>query len=128
MCNYEKQRRSRTLMLLVPNLRPKVVAHSGSRLLLGLIVRARGRLVAGAPSARCPQEAWPSGVALREQGADVGDPRPVAPLPQRARLLAFRLLAPTFLLPYPLLPESAQPEDARPGARAAGALGRHSPD
>jgi hypothetical protein len=32
--------------MLVPNLRPKVVPHNGSRLLLGLIVRARGRLVA----------------------------------------------------------------------------------
>ena len=36
--------------MLVPNLRPKVVPHDGSRLLLGLIVRARGRLVARAPS------------------------------------------------------------------------------
>jgi DDE family transposase len=36
--------------MLVPNLRPKVVPHDGSRLLLGLIVGARGRLVARAPS------------------------------------------------------------------------------
>ena len=35
--------------MLVPNLLPKVVPH-GSRLLPGLIVRTRGRLVAGAPS------------------------------------------------------------------------------
>jgi hypothetical protein len=42
MCNCEKQRRSRNLMLLVPNLRPKVVSQLGSRLLLDLIVRARG--------------------------------------------------------------------------------------
>src|SRR5215210_9320998 len=49
------RRRSRTLML-VPNLRPKVVPRHGSRLLLGLIVRARGRLVARAAPASCPQE------------------------------------------------------------------------
>lgn len=33
--------------MLAPNLRPQVVPHSGSRLLPGRIVRARGRLAAG---------------------------------------------------------------------------------
>src|SRR5215217_4206344 len=127
MCNCRIQRRSRTLML-APNLRPKVVPHSGSRVLPRLIVRARGLLVAGAPSARCPQEAWPSGVALRERGVDARHTRPVASLPQRARLLEIRSLAPAFLLPYPLLPEPVQPEGARPCARAAGAPGRCGPD
>jgi hypothetical protein len=42
--------------MLVPNLRPKVVPHDGSRLLLGLIVRARGRLVARAPSPSVPNK------------------------------------------------------------------------
>jgi hypothetical protein len=36
-------------MLLVPNLLPKVVSHSGSRLLLGLIVRPHRRVVEGQP-------------------------------------------------------------------------------
>src|SRR5215207_10817473 len=58
MSNSGRRRRSRTLML-VPNLRPKVVPHDGSRLLLGLIVRARGRLVARAPSPVSAQQARP---------------------------------------------------------------------
>jgi hypothetical protein len=50
--------------MLVPNLRPKAVAH-GSRLLPGLIVRTRGRLVARALSLLCAQEeARPSGPTL----------------------------------------------------------------
>jgi hypothetical protein len=35
--------------MLVPNLLPKVVPHSGSRLLPRFIVRIRGRLVASKP-------------------------------------------------------------------------------
>jgi hypothetical protein len=67
--------------MLLPNLRPKVVQRRGSRLLLGLIVRARGRLVAGATPVRYPQEARPPGVARRQRGLDAGRTRPVAPLP-----------------------------------------------
>jgi hypothetical protein len=94
--------------MLVPNLRPKVVPHSGSRLLPPLIVRTRGRLVAGAPSLLCAQEdeARPSGPACRPRGHHPGHPRAVAPLPQRARLLALRLGTPAFLLPEPLCTQS----------------------
>jgi hypothetical protein len=54
MSNCGPRRRSRELMLLVPNLLPKVVPHHGSRLLAGLIVRTRrGRLVAGRPPRPC---------------------------------------------------------------------------
>src|SRR5215218_6133241 len=49
MSNCGIRRRSRTLML-VPNLLPKVVPYHGSRLLPGLIVRTRGRLVASRSS------------------------------------------------------------------------------
>src|SRR5215210_6061600 len=110
--------RSRNSML-VPNLRPKVVPH-GSRLLPGLIVRTRGRLVAGAPSLlRAQEEARPSGLALRPRGHHPGHPRPVAPLPQRARLLTLRRCPPASLLPEPVHPESVQPQGASPGARVA---------
>src|SRR5215213_8201453 len=47
MSNCGKRGRSRNSMLAL-NLRPKVVPH-GPRLLLGLIVRISGRLVAGRP-------------------------------------------------------------------------------
>ena len=105
--------------MLVPNLRPKVVPH-GSRLLPGLIVRTRGRLVAGAPSLLCSQEeARPSGASHRPGGHHPGHPRPVAPLPQRARLLALRFGAPACLLPEPVHPESVQPQGTSPGARVA---------
>ena len=58
---------------------------------------------------------------------DPGHPRPVASLPQRAGLLAFRLLSPALLLPYPLLPESVQPAGTGPGARAAHRAARIRP-
>jgi hypothetical protein len=92
--------------MLVPNLRPKVVPH-GPRLLPDLIVRTRGRLVAGAPSLlRAQEEARPSAPALRPRGHHSGHTRPVAPLAQRARLLALRSRTPTCLLPEPVHPES----------------------
>jgi len=120
MRNCRLQGRSRNLML-VPNLRPKVVPHSGSRLLLGLIVRARRRLVAGAPPARCAQEeeARSPGAALGERGAHPSDSLPVASLPQRERLLALRVGAPAPLLPEVVLPEPTQSAHPSPGARVA---------
>jgi hypothetical protein len=42
--------------MLAPNLLPKVVPHDGSGLLLGLIVRARGRLVEGFPPPNAPRK------------------------------------------------------------------------
>ena len=58
--------------MLVPNLRPKAVPD-GSRLLPGLIVRTRGRLVAGTPSLLCSQEeARSSGPALRPRAHHPG--------------------------------------------------------
>src|SRR5215210_7013956 len=118
MSNCGERGRSRNSML-VPNLRPKVVPH-GSRLLPGLIVRTRGRLVAGAPSLlRAQEETRPSGLALRSRGYHPGHPRPVAPLPQRARLLALRSRTPACLLPEPVHPEPVQPQGAGPGARVA---------
>src|SRR5215211_773383 len=117
MRNCGQHRRSRTLML-VPNLRPKVVAHSGSRLLLGLIVRVCGRLVARSSTARHP-EARPPSAALRERSLDARRARSMAPFPQRAGLLAFRLLPPALLFPRPLLPKPPQPAYPRPGAPTA---------
>jgi hypothetical protein len=79
----------------------------GSGLLLGLIVRARGRLVetrarfaAAEDRSSCP--------AQRPGGNHPGHPRPVAPLPQREGLLAFRLLSSALLLPFPLFAEPTQ--------------------
>src|SRR5919112_3039848 len=117
MRNCGPHGRSRNLML-VPNLRPKVVPH-GPRLLPRLIVRTRGRLVAGAPSLLCAQEARPSGPALRPRGHHPGHTRPVAPLPQREGLLALRRRAPAPLLPEAVHPEPVQPQGASPGARVA---------
>ncbi len=105
-------------MPLVPDLLPKVVPHRGSRLLPHLIVRLGRRLVAGAPSIVRPQ-ARPPGCAGRQRDHHPGDPRPVAPLPQRARLLAFRPSAPARVLPEPVLPEPVQPAGTGPGARDA---------
>src|SRR5215213_10011786 len=48
MRNCGRRGRSRNLML-APNLLPKAVPHSGSRLLLGLIVRPDRQLVEGRP-------------------------------------------------------------------------------
>src|SRR5829696_3030365 len=118
MSNCEERGRSRNSML-VPNLLPKAVAH-GSRLLPGLIVRTCGRLVAGAPALLCAQEETrPSGPALRSRGPHPGHPRPVAPLPQRARLLALRLGTPACLLPEPVHPGPVQPQGTSPGAGVA---------
>src|SRR5829696_4341 len=97
MSNSGRRRRSRTLML-VPNLRPKVVPHDGSRLLLGLIVRARGRLVARAPSpVSSAQQARPSGPAVRIGSPHPRHPFPMAPLQKREGLLALRFFAPAPL-------------------------------
>jgi hypothetical protein len=74
--------------MLALNLLPKAVPHDGSRLLLGLIVRARGRLVEGRPSLDCASQARPSCPPFRERGPHSGHLRPVAPLPQREGLLA----------------------------------------
>src|SRR5215213_5449978 len=118
MSNCEERGRSRNSML-VPNLLPKAVPH-GSRLLPGLIVRTCGRLVAGAPALLCAQkETRPSGPALRERGHHPGDPRAVAPLPQRARLLALRLGPSASLLPEPVHSGPVQPQGTSPGARVA---------
>src|SRR5215211_335869 len=123
MSNCGERGRSRNSML-VPNLLPKAVPH-GPRLLPGLIVRTRGRLVAGAPSLLCAQdEARPAGPALRPRGHHSGDPRAVAPLPQREGLLALRFCTPASLLPEPVHPEPVQPQGTSRGARVAcGATG-----
>src|SRR5829696_1636321 len=117
MRNCGQRGRSRNSML-VPNLLPKAVPH-GPRLLPGLIVRTRGRLVAGAPSLLGAQQAGPSGPALRPRGRHPGDPRAVAPLPQREGFLALRLGTPASLLPEAVHPEPVQPQGTSPGARAA---------
>ena len=105
--------------MLVPNLRPKVVPH-GPRLLPGLIVRTRGRLVAGAPSLlRAQEETRPSGASHRPGGHHPGHSRAVAPLQKRARFLALRFGTPASLLPEALFPEPVQPQGAGPGARVA---------
>src|SRR5215203_2373505 len=117
MRNCEEHGRSRNSMLVAPNLRPKVVPH-GPRLLPSLIVRTRGRLVAGTPSLLSPQ-ARPSGPALRPRGHYPGHTRAVAALPQREGLLALRLFAPALLLPEAVHPRPVQPQGASPCARAA---------
>src|SRR5215212_5005268 len=103
MRNCEAQGRSRDLML-VPNLLPKVVPHSGSGLLPRFIVRIRGRLVASKPPLHSAptRSPCPSG---RLGSPHPGHPRPVAPLPQREGLLALRFLSPALLLPETVLPE-----------------------
>src|SRR5215216_5347216 len=117
MRNCGRRGRSRNLML-APNLLPKAVPHSGSRLLLGLIVRPDRRLVEGRPPlGHTPPR--PSRPPERPGGPDAGDPRPVAALSQRARLLALRVGAPAPLLPYVVLPRPTQPAHSSPGARVA---------
>src|SRR5215211_1233661 len=117
MRNCGRRGRSRNLML-APNLLPKAVPHSGSRLLLGLIVRPDRRLVEGRPPlGHTPPR--PSRPPERPGGPDAGDPRPVAALSQRARLLALRVGAPAPLLPYVVLPRPTQPPRPSPGARVA---------
>jgi hypothetical protein len=104
MSNSGRRSRSRTLML-VPNLRPKVVPHDGSRLLLGLIVRAGGRLVEGLTLFGAAQ-GRPSGAACRLRAHHPGHPRPVASLEKRARFLALLSSASELLLPDPLCSQS----------------------
>src|SRR5215217_8105275 len=116
MCNLGQRRRSPDLML--HQTLSTGWCRDGSGLLLGLIVRPRGRLVEagvllGASENRSARPAHRLG------GHDACDPRSVAPLPQRARLLAFRFLSPALLLPEPLLPEPVQPQGASLGARDA---------
>ena len=94
--------------MLAPNLLPKVVPHSGSRLLPGLIVRLHRRVVEGQPPSEYASQARPSRSAFRERGSYPGDLGAVASLSQRARLLALRFFAPALLLPYPLLSEPTQ--------------------
>src|SRR5215210_6775001 len=118
MRNCEQQGRSREFML-APNLLPKAVPHYGSRLLLGLIVRPRGRLVEGRPPLERASQARPSRPPFRERGPHPGDPRPVAALPQREGLLALRVGPPAPLLPYVVLPGTAQPAHPSPCARDA---------
>ena len=93
--------------MLVPNLLPKVVPHDGSRLLLGLIVRARGRLVARAPSPVPAQQARPSGSAVR-----IGGTHSLAILSQWPRFRSerdFWRFASSHLRPYfPMLCSQGQ--------------------
>ena len=105
--------------MLAPILLPKVVLHDGSRLLLNLIVRARGGLVdarlrfADAESrSACP-------ATKGSGGPHPGYPRPVASVSQREELLAFRPLSPAHSLPESVLPESVQPAAMSPCTRAA---------
>jgi hypothetical protein len=109
--------------MLAPNLLPKAVPHSGSRLLLGFIVCPARRLAEGQPPLghtpprpSCPPE--------RPGGPDAGDPRSVASLQKRARFLALRLGVPAPLLPYVVLPRPTQPARPSPGARALRLLQR----
>src|SRR5215216_4308709 len=116
MSNCGERGRSRNSML-IPNLLPKVVPH-GPRLLPRFIVRNRGRLVASKPRLDPAPTRTPR-PSRRLGSPHPGDPRPVAALSQRARLLALRRGAPASLLPEPLHPEPVQPQGARPGARVA---------
>src|ERR671916_1044150 len=104
--------------MLAPNLLPKAVPHSGSRLLLGFIVRPDRRLVEGQPPlGHTPPR--PSRPPERLRGPDAGHPRPVASLPQREGLLALRMGAPAPLLPYVVLPRPTQPAHPSPRATVA---------
>jgi hypothetical protein len=81
--------------------------RDGSGLLLGLIVRTRGRLVEARPRFGAAIENRSTGFAKRSGGHHPGHPRPVASLSQRERLLALRMGAPAcLLLPYPLCSQS----------------------
>src|SRR5215218_7504863 len=117
MRNCEERRRSQDRMLVHQTL-SKGWCHARSRLLLGLIVRARGRLVE-AQARFGTTESRSSGSAQRSGGPHPDHPRPVAPLQKRARFLALRSRTSALLLPEPLFPEPAQPEGALCGARVA---------
>jgi hypothetical protein len=104
--------------MLAPNLLPKAVPHSGSRLLLGFIVPPDRRLLEGQPPlGHTPPR--PSRPPFRERGPYPGHPRSVASLAQRARLLALGMGAPAPLLPEVVLPRPAQPAHPSPGAADA---------
>ena len=98
----------------------------GSGLLLGLIVRPRGRL-GEARSRLAATEARSARPAQRSGGHYPGHPRPVAPLQKREGLLAFRLFAPAPLLPEPVFAEPAQPAHPSPGAADAPLAARLRP-
>src|SRR5215213_9640893 len=72
--------------------------RDGSGLLLGLIVRARRRLVEARPRFGATENRS-TGSAQRSGGHHPGHPRPVAPLQKRARLLALRPGAPRPYFP-----------------------------
>jgi hypothetical protein len=93
--------------MLTPNLLPKAVPHSGSRLLPGFIVRPDRRLVEGQPPlVHTPSR--PSRPAQRSGGHHPGYPRSVASLQKREGLLALRFFATASLLPHPLFAEPTQ--------------------
>src|SRR5215207_1238513 len=117
MRNCEERRRSQDRMLMHQTL-SKGWCHAGSRLLPGLIVRPRRRLVE-AQALFGVAESWPSSLAYRPRGHHPGDPRPVAPLQKRARFLALCSRTSAPLLPEPLFPKPTQPEGALSGARFA---------
>src|SRR5687768_8552883 len=116
MCNSSQRRRSPDRML--HQTLSKGWCRHGSGLLLGLIVRARGRLVEARSRLAAAEKRSPC-PAQRSGGPHPGHPRPVAALPQREGLLALRLGAPAPLLPQVVLPGSAQSAHPSPGARAA---------
>src|SRR5215204_2190153 len=115
MCNSEIRRRSPDLML--HQTLSKGWYHARCRLLLGLIVRPRGRLVEGLTLLGYAQTR-PSGLASRLGSTCAGHPLPMAPLQKRARLLAFRFFAPARILSHPLFAEPVQPAGACARARS----------
>jgi hypothetical protein len=92
--------------------------HAGSRLLLGLIVRASRRLVE-AQALFGATENWSSSPAYRPRGHHLGNTRAVASLEKRARFLALCSRTSAPLLPEPLFPKPTKPEGALRGARFA---------
>src|SRR5215207_6634113 len=116
MCNSGQRRRSPDRML--HQTLSKGWCHARSRLLLGLIVRPRGRLVEARSRFAAAENRSPC-PAQRSGGHHPGYPRPVAALPQREGLLEIRPLSPALLLPESVLPESVQPAGKGPGARDA---------
>src|SRR5215211_8416156 len=113
MCNSDQRRRSPHRML--HQTLSKGWCRNGSGLLLGFIVRARGRLVEALPLFGAVENRS-TGSAQRSGGHHPGHPRPMAALSQRARLLALRSGAPASLLPEIVLPEPAESAHPSPGA------------
>src|SRR5215210_5890866 len=101
MCNSGQRRRSPDRML--HQTLSKGWCGHGSGLLLGLIVRARGRLVEARSRFAAAEENRSPCPAQRSGGPHLGHPRPVASVSQREGLLAFRLLSPALLLPESVL-------------------------